>query len=243
MHGWRLKIGILTPANNVVLEPEFYSHLPEGVAVYTTRMLTSGTHSLEGLVAMEQNANRGVLELAATAVDVIAYACLSTSLAKGPGWSESFVEDVRRVTGLPATTAATATMDALREFDVRKVAIGSPFPDSIALTVKPFFQNHGFSIVSEKNLNVGDEKEIGRIGPDAIYDLGHDVDVKEAEAVCLLATDVSTLDIVEALERDIGKPVVTTNQAILWEVLRLGGIETSIPHVGRLLAGRDCPGT
>jgi len=238
MFGWRLKIGILTPANNVVLEPEFYRHLPEGVAVYTTRMLTSGTHSLEGLVAMERNAKRGVEELAATAVDVIAYACLSTSLAKGLGWSETFIEDVRRATGLPATTAATATMDALRELGVKRVAIGTPFPDSISVTVKPFFQKYGFRVVAEKNLNVSDEKEIGRIAPDAIYGLGRDADVEEAQAVCLLATDISTLDVIEGLESDLRKPVITTNQAILWKLLRLAGVQTCIPHVGRLLAER-----
>jgi maleate cis-trans isomerase len=239
MYGWRLKIGILTPANNVVLEPELYRYLPDGVAVYTTRMLTSGTHSLEGLVDMERNAKRAVDELAATAVDVIAYACLSTSLAKGLGWSESFIEDVHRATRLPATTAATATMEALRALGVKRVAIGTPFPDSISVTVKPFFEKYGFRVVSEKNLNVSDEREIGRIAPDAIYGLGRDADAKEAQAVCLLATDISTLDIVEGLESDLRKPVITTNQALLWKVLQLGKLRTSIPHLGRLLAERE----
>jgi maleate cis-trans isomerase len=125
MYGWRLKIGIVSPANNVVIEPELYRALPEGIAIYTTRMLIGDTLSMESLVAMEENARRGVKELAATGVDVIVYACLATSLAKGLGWSEAFIEEVGQDTGLPATTAATATMDALHEMGVRRVAMGS----------------------------------------------------------------------------------------------------------------------
>jgi arylmalonate decarboxylase len=78
---------------------------------------------------------------------------------------------------------------------------------------------------------------MGRIPPNAIYGLARDADVGRAEGVCLLATDISTLDVVEMLERDLRKPVVTTNQAILWKVLELGGVRACIPHAGSLLAG------
>jgi maleate cis-trans isomerase len=53
MYGWRLKIGIVSPANNVVIEPELYRALPEGIAIYTTRMLIGVSLSMESLVAME----------------------------------------------------------------------------------------------------------------------------------------------------------------------------------------------
>jgi len=237
MYGWRLKIGIVSPANNVVIEPEFYRALPEGIAIYTTRMLIGDTLSMESLVTMEQNAKRGVKELAATGVDVIVYACLATSLAKGPGWSEAFVEEVRQTTGLPATTAATATMEGLREIGIQRVAMGSAFPASISASAKHFFESYKFRVVSEKCLGVSQVKDMGRIPPHVIYGLARDADVKQADGVCLLATDISTLDVIENLERDLRKPVVTTNQAILWKALGLGGIRACIPHAGRLLAG------
>ncbi len=122
------KLGVLSPANNVVLEPEYYDIAPEGVAIYTTRMLTGGTHSLEGLRRMEKNALRGVEELAATGVDVIVYACLSTSLAKGEGWSKSFAEQVTRETGIPTTTALISTVEAMRELGMMKVRDRVPIP-------------------------------------------------------------------------------------------------------------------
>jgi arylmalonate decarboxylase len=235
MYGWRMKLGILTPANNVVIEPEFYRFLPPEVAVYTTRMLTSGTHSLEGLVAMEKSAMRGVEELAATKVDVIVYACLSTSLAKEEGWSEAFIERVHESTGIPATAAALATIEALGAMGIKRVGVGSPFPKKIDAEVAPFMARYGIEVLKTVSLEVSDEAEIGRIPPDAIYRLGKDADHEDAQGVCLMATDIQTLDVVEALERDLGKPVVTTNQAILWKTLQLGGVQPDIADCGRLL--------
>ena len=239
MYGWRLKIGVLTPANNVVIEPEFYRFAPSGVGIYTTRMLTSGTHSIKGLIEMEQSAQRGADELAATGVNVIVYACLSTSLAKEMDWSESLVREITKRTGIPATTASLATIEGLRALGLKKIAIGSPFPPEINDRVKSYLENYGFEIVAIESLFVSDEAEIGRIQPDAIYKLGKNADRNDAEGVCLLATDISTLDIIDSLERDLGKPTVTTNQAILWKTLGLGGVRPEIPNCGTLLRYKD----
>lgn len=238
MYGWRMKLGILTPANNVVIEPEYCQVLPPGVAAYTTRMLTSGTHSLGGLVTMERNAQRGVEELAATKVDVIVYACLSTSLAKEEGWSESFARQVQDNTGIPTTTAAMATIEALKSLGVDRVGVGSPFPKEIDVQIQPFMKRHGLEVVKKVSLEVSDEAEIGRIPPDAIYQLGKAADDPNAQGVCLLATDIRTLNVIESLERDLNKPVVTTNQAILWKALQLGGLRAEIPRCGDLLRQR-----
>lgn len=235
MYGWRSKLGILTPANNVVIEPEFYRFAPLGVAIYTTRMQTSGTHSVRGLVDMVESAHRGADELAATGVDVIVYACLSTSLAKGSGWSESFISEVANRTEIPTTTASMATVEALRQVDITSVSIGSPFPEEINVLVKPYLEDHGLKVVSTESLFVSDESEIGRIPPDAIYRLGRDADRDDADGVCLLATDISTLDIIDALERDLQKPVITTNQAIFWQALLMSGVKPEIPYCGSLL--------
>jgi arylmalonate decarboxylase len=202
-------------------------------------MLTSGTHSLEGLVTMEKNAQRGAAELAATKVDVIVYACLSTSLAKEEGWSEAFAAGVQESTGIPATTAAMATVEALKSMGVAKVGIGSPFPKAIDGQIKPFMNRHGIEVIKTVSLEVSDEAEIGRIPPDAIYRLGKEADDANAQGVCLMATDIRTLDVIEALERDLNKPVVTTNQAILWKALRLGGVRVEIPGCGNLLRQRQ----
>ena len=236
MYGWRMKLGVLTPANNIVIEPELYRFAPNGVAIYTARMQTSGTHSLEGLVAMERNAKRGVKELAATGVDIIVYACISTSLAKETGWDEKFIGEVEEETGIPTTTAMNSMLEALHKMGLEKVAVGTPFPSDINEQVTPFFADYGVRVVAIKTLNVAKETEIGWIPPDAIYGLGKEVDVDEADGVCLLATDISTLDILENLEDDLGKPVVYTNQAILWKALELGGLEPVAINCGALLS-------
>jgi maleate cis-trans isomerase len=184
---------------------------------------------------MEKNAMRGVEELAATKVDVIVYACLSTSLAKEEGWSEDFVDRVIHSTGVPATAAALATIDAIQAMGIEKVAVGSPFPKEIDEKVAPFMAHYGIKVLKTVSLEVSEESEIGRIPPEAVYQLGKEADQANAQGVCLMATDIQTLDVVDALERDLGKPVVTTNQAILWKSLLLGGLQPVISGCGDLL--------
>lgn len=235
MYGWRARIGLIVPANNTVIEPEFYRVAPSGVSIHTTRMMTEGSFTAEALIRMEKNAWRGVEELAAAGVDIIAYACLATSLAKGAEWSDKFIADIEKRTGLPATTASTATMDALRGRGVERVAVGTPYPENINDLLQPFLESHGFTVVSLRSLNIKGLLEVCRKPPEVAYRLGREVDVKEAEGVCLLGTDFRTMEVIEALEKDLDKPVITTNQALLWKTLILAGVRLTIGGYGTLL--------
>lgn len=235
MYGWRARIGLVVPTNNTVIEPEFYKIAPPGISIHTTRIMTGSAFDAAGLIEMETNATRGVQELAAAGVDVIAYACLSTSLAKGLGWSEALIADIEKRTGLGATTAATATLEALKWMGIKKVALGTPYPNHIHQLVQPFLESHGFSIVSSRNLNIEGFLQVCQEAPEAAYRLGRAVDVPEAEGICILATDFRTMEIIDTLERDLGKPVVTTNQALFWKAIQLRRLGVSIAGHGALL--------
>ncbi len=235
MYGWRARIGLIMPANNTVMEPELYRIAPAGISLHFARLMVSGAFTTQTLVEMEKNAWRGVEELAAGGVDVLAYACLSTSLAKGIGWSETLIADIGKRTGHPATTAATATLDALKELGVKRVAVGTPYPHNINQLVKPFFESYGVAVVSSMNLNIEGLQEVCKQPPQVAYRLGRAVDTSEAEAICILATDFRTIEAIQPLEDDLGKPVVTTNQAVLWKTLRLAGVQPGLVGYGGLL--------
>ena len=234
MYGWRARIGLLIPSNNTVIEPEFYRLLPDGVSAHGTRMLFEGIND-DATVAMEAQAERGIKELVGAKVDVVMYACMGTTFAKERGWGEEFRKRAEQLSGLTCSTASLAMLGALRRLGVRRIAVGTPYPAFIDERVRPFFEDNGFSVISLCGLGIGDMHEVVRQPPGVAYRLGREVDHPDAEAICLLATDFRTIEALEPLERDLGKPVISTNQAILWQALCLTGVRESVQGVGQLL--------
>lgn len=237
MYGWRAKLGLLIPANNTVIEPELTRYLPDGVSLHATRMVVEGPFASEALLRMEQSAARGLNELAQSQVDVQVYACMSTSLVKGREWDEAFTRRLEAPSGRVALfTAAAATMAALRALGVGRVAVLSPYPPTIHPLLRPFFASYGFDIDANVNLEISDYAAVNQQSPEQIYRIGRSIVTPGTEAVCLLATDLPTFPAIEALERDLRLPVVSTNQAILWCALHAAGVSETISGIGRLLS-------
>lgn len=234
MYGWRAKIGLVVPTNNTVIEPEFSRMAPDGVSVHAARILSSGL-AVNAIENMVQNSHRAVEELRAGDVDVIGYACLATTLVKGPGWNAEFIRSSESAARRPVVTAADATVEALTSLNVKKIALATPYPDHINNLLPAVFEAAGLSIVSRRSVTVQNSLEVCRLPPWTAYQLARQADVPEAEAVCLLATDFPTVTVLEALENDLRKPVVSTNQALLWRALKALRISAAQNGFGSLL--------
>ena len=163
------------------------------------------------------------------------YACMGTALVKGVAWSDRLRKEMEAITRVPVMTAAQLTMEGLRRLKVQRVAIATPYPDLLQSKVRPYFEAHGFEVVAETHLGVSNVRQVGSFGPEAAYKLARSLDMARAEGVCILATDFRTLEVLDWLERDLGKPVVSTNQAILWGCLRTGGVPDPVSGCGQLL--------
>jgi maleate cis-trans isomerase len=217
LFGYRAKIGLVIPSNNTVIEPEMWAMRPPGVSVHGNRILARG-NTPEGIAEMVKSTDRAVAELGHGQMSVIAYACLATSLVKGLAWTREVARGITESAGCPATTAATATFEAVQAL----------LPSIVA--------EFGLELVSTRNLGVQNSLELWKIPGDRLRAFAHEVDVPEAEALCIVATDLPAVSEIAALEKELGKPVVATNQAILWKSLVLAGIADAVEGFGRLLA-------
>ncbi|MBI4494647.1 MAG: maleate cis-trans isomerase [Chloroflexi bacterium] len=237
MYGWRVRVGLVMPANNNVMEPELYRVAPEGVSFHGSRMLLgSSLMAPETLHAMARNAERALRELVETNVDVAVYACVSTSVVKGRSWDQDFCEQLQAVApSVKLQSAATAIVEALRHLGAQRVALATPYPPSVAELVPAYFESWGLTVADQANLATGDVRAVCEHPPIAAYRLARQLDVRQADAVAILATDFRTFEIIQTLEEDLGCPVVSTNQAILWWALRAGGMGGGVPGLGRLL--------
>jgi arylmalonate decarboxylase len=235
LFGYRAKIGLVIPSNNTVIEPEMWAMRPPGVSVHGNRILARG-NTPEGIAEMVKSTDRAVAELGHGQMSVIAYACLATSLVKGLAWTREVARGITESAGCPATTAATATFEAVQSLGARRIAIATPYPDRIQALLPSIVAEFGLELVSTRNLGVQNSLELWKIPGDRLRAFAHEVDVPEAEALCIVATDLPAVSEIAALEKELGKPVVATNQAILWKSLVLAGIADAVEGFGRLLA-------
>jgi maleate isomerase len=234
------RFGLLTPSSNTTQEPEFTAALPPSVSLHTGRV------SYRDITPAEQD--RCVLELesecrklADAEVDVIVFAATAPTLAKGKGYDRELIKRMESASGRPATTAATAFVDALTKLGVRKIALGQPWSKTMEKPMVAFMVAHGFEIVHSETVGIVSGVALGRIGPDAAYDLGRKTDRAEAEAVVMPGGNWVAMPMIERLERDLGKPVLCNNAVSIWAGLRMLKRNDSIPGYGRLLRDHLAP--
>jgi len=228
------RFGLLTPSSNTTQEPEFSAALPSDVSLHTGRV------AYRDITPQEQM--RCVLELEAESrkladaeVDVIVFAATAPTLAKGKGYDRELIKRMSDASGRPATTAATAFVDALTLLGAKKIAIGAPWSKTMDKPMVEFMQASGFTVVHSEVAGFVASIELGRAGPDEAYELGRRTDRPDADAVIMPGGNWPCMSIVERLERELGKPVLSNNAVSLWAGLRMLKRSDSVSGYGSLL--------
>ena len=235
-YGWRARIGLILPSLNTVMEPELALMAPPGVATHASRLLLAGSQTPESYRAMARGARRAAEELASAEVDVVAYGCTVGSIGEE---GREVVAEVAEASGAPVVTTFGAVLDALRALGVGRVSVATPYVDAINEVEREHLETAGVAVAAIEGLGMGGTTEtrraIGHQSPRAVYALARRVDRPEAEAIFISCTNMATAEILAPLERDLGKPVVSSNAATLWAALRKARVSEPLTGYGRLL--------
>lgn len=239
MIGFRARLGFLVPPGNPTTEPEVIHLAPPGVSVHFTRMVAHGvTGSLDGqeernhtqLAHLDEN----IALLAMVKPDVIVMAHTATSYTLGLAGERALVERIERETGIRFITAFGSVVTALRHLGISRIAAGTPYSESSTRQCKANLEANGFDVVSIGRLegvsNIYDET------PERAYRLGRQVDVAAAQAVFLSGVGMPTIQTLQVLEQDLGKPVLSSASAMMWNALRIAGVNAPVAGFGSLLA-------
>jgi maleate cis-trans isomerase len=228
------RFGLLTPSSNTTQEPEFSAALPPSISLHTGRV------AYRDITPEEQD--RCVLELesesrklADAEVDVIVFAATAPTLAKGKGYDRELIKRMEDASSRPATTAATAFVDALRLLGAKKISIGAPWSKTMDKPMVEFMQASGFEVVHSEVVGFVASVDLGRVGPETAYELARRADRPEAEAIIMPGGNWASMPVVERLEHELGKPILVNNAVSLWAGLRLLKRNDSISGYGRLL--------
>ena len=228
------RLGLIIPSSNTTMEREFSKLSPEGFSVHTARLRLREV-TVKALAKMEEGVEEEALKLADAGVNVIGYGCTSGSLFRGLGHDKTIEAMIEGASGIPAVATAGAVISALKALNIGKVTVATPYIDEINGLEKEFLSSNGFHVVELKGLGIKDNIEIGRLNSQVAYELVMELRYAEADGVFISCTNFPTLNKIKELEDITRKPVVSSNTATFWAMLRRCGISIKIKDFGVLL--------
>ena len=207
---------------------------PKGIGLHFARAAIPDSITVQSLSRHAEDLARAAATLLPDgSLDVICYACTSGSLVIG---EENVFAELRK--GAPvaqATSLITAVLNALRVLDAKHIAVATPYLDEINQREAEYMTAAGFEITNIQGLNLEKDSDMIRVRPEFLAEFAASADTQDADALFISCGALRSLDIVDALEQRIGKPVICSNQAMMWDVLRRAGIDDRIAGYGTLL--------
>ena len=234
--GHRARIGIIALPDDLTIEHELRMlfDLP-GVACFVNRLPCAATITPANLKAMEGEIARAAsLILPELSVDVMAYGCTSGSLFIGPAAVHELIHTAHPHT--ICTTPVEAASAALEALEARSIALITPYADEINQRLREHLQQNRFEVPVMGSWNEPLDAKVGRISPESIRKAVLDLGCSDrVDTVFISCTNLRALSILEELEDELGKPVISSNAALGWHCLRLAGVEERLPRYGSLL--------
>jgi len=231
-YGGRARIGLIVPPNNTVNEGEWASNMPAGVTFHASRLPLNPLARSEAERAELADKLVGACSMLAEAeIDVVVFGCTAPSAFSPRRDMEAMMAGAA---GLPAVTAAAALVDAIEALGASKVALMSPFSEAVTQHERQFLEQEGIAVTATHSLGHGTYQpgrklDIHRIAPEEVERQAAELDLSGTDALILSGTNLVTFPILASLEKKIGRPVVSSNQAMLWAALRKAGIADTLP--------------
>lgn len=230
----KFRVGLIVPSVQVVTEPLYYEVAGDRLEFFTTRLYLQGS-GVQDLIAMEESLPRAIQELGSARVDVLAYCCTGSGAIRGYEQERELCRQVEDETGIPMVTTMLSVVDALREVGAQRIALASPYTEEINRAEISYFAQNGFEIVSDVGQNIKDGFVFSQVTPQEIAKFALKHWDSRADALFMSCMNWQAMRIVAEVESQIGKPVVTSHSATLWNMMRALNEKSSWTH-GQLLA-------
>jgi len=225
--------GVLIPSTNTTVEIE-YRLLPPSLQAHIGRLASSGGGPFSP--SKDEDIDYQSRLLGTAKVEVVSLAQTSASLF-AENYDGNVTQRMSKGAGVPAITSAQAIGQAVRALGARRIALVSPYSPQVIERAKQYYQSrYGLEVLALEGFAATDSYLIGKLGPENARDAFARVDRPEIEVFVVPGGNFPTMSFVPAWEREFGKPVITSNQAALWAMMRIMRVEDKLPNLGQLLA-------
>jgi maleate isomerase len=236
MYGWRARIGHVAPSRGDTLVYEFYRILPEGF------MILNSTGTVRQLVDTDfekqlQRIEEAVQDLVENRCDSIIFSGSPLFTRLGFGSERELGKQLTAMYGIPIAAGLTAEVEALRAMNIKQVVVGTPYEDELNERLKRHLQASGFDVLIIDGYGVRKNADLTDMPIHAPYKIAKRLyaTTPEADGIFIACPRWPTISHVALLEKEIGKPVVTSSLACIWYALRLARVKETVFGHGRLM--------
>jgi len=229
------KVGLLALSTDLTIESDFQSicqKLP--LDLFVNRIHNENPLTKENLLKMHEQIE-SVTEkiLPGQKINTVAYGCTSGTIAIGEDRVKEKVQLAKP--NCYVTTPITSAIKAFKKMNLKKIALFTPYPESVNKTILEYFSRKNINIVSFGTFNIDLDEDIASVDPKHLLETLIKLDINDADALFVSCTALPVLEILDQVEKKINKIVLSSNQTLIWDTLRSIGYKSSVRGYGKLL--------
>jgi maleate isomerase len=228
----RARIGLIIPSGNVLTEPQFNRYAPPRVAIHVTRLRMTGKWHKPPAELKEALAEAAGA-LADTKPGVIVFHCTANSMENGLAGEAALVRTIEHASGCATITTAQAIVQALTHLEIKKLVLISPYVKRTNEHEVSYLSEAGFTVLHDVGLGLESEA-YSTVSPEQWIEVVSENSRPDADGYLLSCTNTHMIETIDGLERQLGRPVVSSNQATLWACLKKLGVPHSDQKLGQL---------
>jgi maleate isomerase len=235
--GQRARIGLIVLQTDQTIEHEFAGLVQgAGVALYHARIPNAMEVSPDTLRQMALDLPQTAALLPpAFGFDAVGYACTSGATMIGEARVDQMIRDVHP--GAKTSNPISAVKAALTALGRRRIALVTPYPVDVTLEMQANLRRAGFETSAVASFNQSDDFTVARITSESILNAVLRIGARDdCDAVFVSCTSLRALQVIDRAERQLGKPVVSSNQALAWHLMRLAGLTDTPEGAGQLFS-------
>ena len=229
------RIGLLALSTDLTIERDFQSichSLP--INLFVNRIHNENPLTKENLLKMyDQLESITEKILPGEKINTVAYGCTSGTIAIGEDKVKEKIQLAKP--GCYVTTPITSAIKAFNQMNIKKISVFTPYPESVNETIFRYFSKKNIKIISFSTFNLDLDVDIARVDPKYLSETLTKINVNDADALFVSCTALPALEIIEEVEKKINKPVLSSNQTLIWDSIRSVGYKPSIEGYGKLL--------
>jgi maleate isomerase len=218
----RPRVGLLVPSSNTVMEPDFWQALPPGATLHTGRMYLEETTPEAESRMLDEHVLPAARDLATARPDLIVFGCTSAGALRGNQYDADLCRRISDLSGVPTVSVIASVRQAITASGARRVGVVTPYVDALNQRIRESVEADGVAVAGIAGLGISDNFEIATVPQERIVDFAErtlrDLDIDLAFVSC---TNFPAVTALPELERRLGLPVVTSNQAAIAAMLRL----------------------
>jgi maleate cis-trans isomerase len=232
------RIGLIIPSSNRLTEPQMRYFAPLELGIHVTRLQMTGKWN-RPLSALSDDIQRAAGALADAKCDIVVFHCTGHAMEEGPDGDARTRAMIKAATGIEALSTAAAIEEAIRALNLKRLILMTPYEQDVNDHEIDYLRQIGVAVVHDVALALQGSDQYLAVPPERWVELASEHARDAADGYFLSCTNTTQIEAIKPIERKLGKPVVNSNQAVLWAAVKrlrgkLGAVRLS-PRLGRLI--------